>query len=125
MKSLSKIVLFASVITATGCSTIVNGTKQPVSINSNVPSADITVNGISIGQTPYAGPIARSSKAVVQVSKEGYVTKTATLDTSFEPIFWGNIIFGGILGSTTDAASGSMYKYAPATVQIDLEKKSN
>ena len=107
----------------TGCSTIVNGKQQIVSINSNVADAEITANGLPVGKTPFTGNLARSNKTIIQVSKDGFVTKSITLDTNMEPMFWGNIIIGGVLGSTTDAASGAMYKYAPSAIQIDLEKK--
>jgi PEGA domain len=110
-------------LAVTGCSTIINGKTQMVSVNSNVRDADITVNGMTVGRTPYAGQIIRGDKTIVTVSKDGYHSKTITLSTEFEPVFWGNIIFGGVLGSTTDNATGSMYKYAPNTLQIDLEKK--
>jgi len=113
-------VLFLAVA---GCSTIINGKTQTVSINSNVRDANITANGLAIGKTPFTGEMIRGDKTVVTVSKEGYISKTVTLSTDFEPIFWGNIISGGVIGSTTDAATGSMYKYAPNTLQIDLEKK--
>lgn len=111
------------VLTVTGCSTIINGKTQTVSINSNVRDADVVVNGATVGRTPYSGPIARGDKTIVTVSKDGYLSKSITLSTEFEPVFWGNIIIGGFFGSTTDAASGSMYKYSPNTLQIDLEKK--
>jgi len=123
MKALFLIAASLALITASGCSTIVNGKKQVVSINSNVTDADITVNGLPVGKTPYTGPIERSNKTILNVSKEGYISKTITLDTKFEPIFWGNIIIGGVLGSTTDASTGAMYKYAPSALQVDLEKK--
>ena len=125
MKTLVIAVSVLVLLATTGCSTIVNGKRQIVSINSNVAGAQVTVNGMPVGQTPFAGEIERSSKAIVQLNKEGYVTKTMTMDTSFEPIFWGNIISGGFFGSTTDGVSGAMYKYAPATIQVDLEKKPN
>jgi hypothetical protein len=106
-----------------GCSTLVNGSSQSVSINSNVSDAQVTWNGAPIGKTPLTTQVKRASSAQLTVSKDGYETKTITLDTSIEPIFWGNVIFGGFLGSTTDGANGNMYKYAPATIQIDLVKK--
>ena len=27
--------------------------------------------------------------------------------------FWGNVLFGGLIGSSTDAATGAMWKFAP------------
>jgi len=123
MKSLLILVSALVLITASGCSTIVNGKVQTVAINSNVSGAKVTVNGVQVGETPFTGSLVRSNKTVVTVSKDGYESKTVTLDTAIEPIFWGNIIIGGVIGSTTDAATGSMYKYAPGTLEVDLEKK--
>ncbi len=105
-----------------GCATIVGGTSQNVSINSNVKGADVIVNGETVGKTPYNGPIKRGKTTTVTLQKDGYDPKTITLSTEIESIFWGNIIIGGVLGSTTDLATGGMYKYAPATLQIDLDK---
>lgn len=119
MRSTSLLLLIFSI--CSGCSTIVNGRSETVSINSNVSGAQIVVNGKTVGTTPYNGPIRRGADTTITVSKDGYVAKTITADTNIEPIFWGNIILGGFLGSTTDASTGSMYKYSPATLQIDLE----
>lgn len=114
-------VVFLGVAIA-GCSTIVKGTSQIVSINSNVKGADVIVNGVTVGTTPYNGPIKRESTTTVTLNKTGYESKTITLSTEIEPIFWGNIIFGGFFGSTTDMGTGAMYKYAPATLVMDLEQ---
>jgi hypothetical protein len=113
------------VIAFSGCATIIKGTTQVVSINSNVKGANITVNGEQIGATPFTGQIKRKSGTTVTLQKTGYDSKTITLTTEIESIFWGNIIIGGVLGSTTDMATGAMYYYAPATLQIDLEKSSD
>lgn len=107
-------------LSSAACSTIIKGQSQSVSIDSNVQGADVTVEGNLVGTTPYTGPISRGSSTTVKVSKNGYRSKTVTLSTEIEPIFFGNIIFGGFLGSSTDAGSGAMYKYSPATIQVDL-----
>lgn len=108
-----------------GCASIIKGTTQTVSINSNVRGGTVIVNGKQVGTTPYNGPIERKSGTTVTVSKEGYITKTITLTTEIESVFWGNIIIGGVVGSTTDLATGAMYYYAPATLQIDLDLDSS
>ena len=116
-------VLVLSSFFVTSCATIVGGTSQTVSIDSNVKGADITVNGASVGQTPFAGSIKRGKSTSVNVKKSGYLAKTIILNTEVEPIFWGNIIFGGFLGSTTDLSTEAMYKYTPASINVDLEKE--
>ncbi|MBI2416493.1 MAG: PEGA domain-containing protein [Ignavibacteriales bacterium] len=103
----------------TSCATIVTGTKQSVSIMSNVDSADVYLDGIKIGQTPFVGEVKKNGKTIT-VEKKGYKRYSIALSTTLEGLFWGNIITGGTVGSITDFASGAAYKYAPASFQIEL-----
>jgi len=102
-----------------GCATIVTGTKQLVTITSNVEGATVYLDGIKIGETPFAGEIKKNGK-VITIEKEGYKKYTLALSTSIEGVFFGNIITGGTLGSITDFASGAAYKYTPASFQVEL-----
>lgn len=121
--SIPLIVVFATLLT--NCASIVKGTDQLVSIDSNVRDAEIVVNGAVVGKTPFNGKISRSSDTIVTLRKDGYTAKSVTLNTEVEPVFWGNIIFGGVLGSTTDLSSGAMYKYSPSNINVDLYKVGN
>lgn len=103
-----------------GCASIVKGSSQTITVSSNVDGADVFLDGMKIGTTPYAGPVAKN-KGVLMVQKAGYTTANVSLSKTIEPIFWGNIITGGTLGSITDFASGSAYQYAPASYQVDLK----
>lgn len=105
-----------------GCATILKGDMQPISVNSNVDDAEVYINGTKVGETPFIGQVKRTKTlSTLEVKKDGYKTKKIMLDTSVEPVFWVNIIMGGPLGSTTDYASESMWKYAPSTINLDLE----
>lgn len=115
-------VALASVFTLSGCATIFKGTSQVVSINSNVKGAEVIVDGKSVGQTPFNGPIKRGSDTTVTLTKEGYEPKSVVLNTEFENVFWGNILIGGTIGSSTDFGTGAMYKYSPANINVDLVK---
>ncbi len=103
-----------------GCATIVKGTTQTITITSNVNGADVYLDGQKIGTTPYTGPVPKN-KGTLTVQKPGYDNATVSMSTSIEPMFWGNIITGGTLGSITDFASGAAYQYAPASYQVDLK----
>src|SRR5689334_21649250 len=92
----------ASLVLTGGCASIVNGTTQVVTMASNVRGAEVAVDGKPVGHAPYTGPIKRGAQTSLRVSNEGYQSKTITLSTEVEPIFWGNIILGGFFGSTTD-----------------------
>jgi hypothetical protein len=112
--------LVAAVALSVGCASIVKGTTQSITVSSNVDGADVFLDGIKIGTTPFAGPVPKS-KATLMVQKAGYKTANVSLSTTLEPMFWGNIITGGTLGSITDFASGAAYQYAPAAYQVDLK----
>jgi hypothetical protein len=116
-----RLLLVAGLLALQGaCATIVKGTKQLVTVDSNVREADVVVNGVTVGKTPFNGPIPRGSSTQVTVKKDGFYPKTITLATQTETAFWGNILTGGVLGSSTDSGSGAMHKYSPATFQVDL-----
>ena len=104
----------------TGCASIVSGTSQVVSINSNVQGATVSINGNQVGSTPFTSSIPRGKDTTVTVSKKGYTSQTIVLSTKLETIFWGNIIFGGLIGSTTDFATGACWEYSPGSYYINL-----
>lgn len=103
------------------CASIVKGTKQTITINSNVDGATVYLDGIMVGTTPFVGDI-KKNKAALTIQKEGYKTYTLSLSKSLEPMFFGNIITGGTLGSITDFATGAAYTYSPSSYQIEMYK---
>ena len=109
----------------TGCASILKGSEQPVNINSNVDEAEVLINGQMVGRTPFSGTIQRKSKTVLIVQKTGYMSRSIVLDTGIEPVFWVNILIGGVFGSTTDFATGSMWKVSPNTYNVDLKPVSS
>ena len=54
-------------------------------------------------------------------TKIGYYPNSGVLRANFEPMTFGNILFGGIIGIVVDAASGADRKY-DATLHITLRK---
>ena len=104
-----------------GCATILKGSDQPINVNSNVKGASVYVNNQKVGNTPFTGTIKRQKEQTLKVSKPGYETRTLMLDSSIEGVFWVNILTGGVFGSTTDWASGSMWKISPNTYNVDLK----
>lgn len=114
--------LLISLFLLGSCATIMKGTEQTITINSNVDNADIYLEGIKIGETPFVGKI-KKNKDALRVEKEGYKPYTLSLSKNLEPIFWGNIISGGTLGSITDFATGAAYAYSPSSYQVEMFKE--
>lgn len=116
------IAIASAAIFVSGCASIVTGTDQVINVNSNTAGADVLVDGVLVGQTPFNGKIKKGSSTSLTVRKEGYQERTVQLATELEGAFWGNILIGGVVGSTTDSVSGGMHRYAPNTIQIDLQQ---
>ena len=82
MQHLPFSILLALTISATlGCATIISGTTQAVSIDSNVPGATVAIEGNVVGVTPFSGKIKRQKEAIALVSHEGFTAQPLTLTT--------------------------------------------
>ena len=121
MRLVSQVVLALSVCVA-GCATIGSGTTQEISVNCNVNDAEIYLDGVRIGKTPFRGIITKNKKAIA-IRKEGYQEQDLVLGKSLHPVFMGNIIIGGTLGSLTDFATGAAYTYTPASYFVELQER--
>lgn len=110
-----KVLAVGCLLIATGCASIVDGRRETVSFSSDPPGAQIIINGKPMGVTPASIVLERSDygKANVIFKKEGYQDQQSTIETSLNMWFWGNVLFGGLIGSSTDAATGAMWKFAP------------
>lgn len=100
-----------------GCATILSGSTQSI----NVTTETGKKYSASIDGQKYTVP------AVIQLTRENK-DKTMILDEcpdqktlfhkEINPVFFVNILSGGVFGSTTDYASGDMWKYQPENVNV-------
>jgi hypothetical protein len=109
------------VLSISGCATIVDGTSQPVTINSEPNRAKVFINGVQVGVTPLTIQVKRSKTTVVMAKKDGYEEQQLPLQTKMNGYFWGNFVSGGVLGSTIDYASDAMVEYSPNMYFFSLE----
>lgn len=103
-----------------GCASIITGTEQSVTFNSEPEGATVIVAGKIYGKTPLTTKIPKDKNMVLSFEKDGYKPFTTQLSTTLQGWFWGNIVIGGLLGSTTDSASGAMHQYTPDQYFITL-----
>lgn len=66
------VVLVAAVL-ASGCATMMNGTRQRVAIVSEPSGAEVMVNGATRGLTPVTVDMSRLRPGLLQISKQGFV----------------------------------------------------
>ena len=99
-----------------GCASVISGSSDTITINSNPPGAtcNLNQNGRSIGQvTTPGGVTVQKTKHDIKVTceKEGYQTATGYLNSDIEGSTWGNILLGGGVGWIVDSASGADNDY--------------
>ena len=109
-----------------GCSTIVNGSSQQISVQT--PNADGAAcelkspDGQYFVTTPGSVTVSKSKhNLAVKRTKDGFSDGITTISSTFEGMTFGNILFGGVIGVGVDAASGAMNQY-PNSVQVQMQK---
>lgn len=125
IKPLWMIVVTFLIVSAQGCATIVSGKKQEMTFNSEPEGATVTVSGRVLGKTPMTLQLDKKTDQSVTFEKEGYKSQTMQLTTTIDGWFWGNIVIGGLFGSTTDAVTGAVHEYAPSQYYVTLAPDTN
>jgi hypothetical protein len=130
-----KLILLILATLLNSCASIVSKSNYDVSVTSSPSEAKFSItksDGIVIhsGRTPAIVSLASGngyfSKAhyVLKFEKNGYETKTYTLSPSISGWYWGNILFGGLIGMLiVDPITGAMYKL-PENTNVSLDSNS-
>jgi hypothetical protein len=111
--------LVIAVALLSGCATITKGSSQTVTIDTRPPGATCTLardgkRFAIVNPTPGAISVEKASEPIsVSCTREGYFESAGTLESSFQAMTFGNIIFGGLIGVAVDAASGALHQYQP------------
>lgn len=124
-------VAMVAIASLAGCASILGDSRYPVAVTSAPAGASFEItdkNGqvVHSGNTPSTVTL-KSGKGyfsgqtyTLRFKKEGYPDKTVELDSSVSGWYWGNILFGGIIGMLiVDPATGAMYKL-PEFVSADM-----
>ncbi|MBK9584972.1 MAG: hypothetical protein IPO55_03550 [Alphaproteobacteria bacterium] len=129
MKNYKIVYCVTALFLLSGCSTIVEGKTQSVSVSTpGAEGAICTLSSPAIGnlsiKTPDTIMVQKSKHNIdVRCTKDCYEDTVGTIPSSFEGMTFGNIIFGGIIGVGVDAASGAMNNYQPS-LMIQMTKKT-
>ncbi len=119
IKATLSVLLFSQLA---ACASIVSHKSTPVTFNSSPPGAKIEVtdrNGVQrfVGQTPATTVLDNGdgyftkARYSVKLTKEGYEPQISSITPSMNGWYWGNIIFGGLIGMLiVDPITGAMYE---------------
>jgi len=130
----STCILLVAAFLLPACATIVSRTSYPVHIKTEPVGATITITdkkgkevfkGKSPNEVVLKSGAGYFSKAVyhVKISSSGYANKTVDVMFKLNGWYFGNLIFGGLVGMLIiDPASGAMWKVVDPIVDETLEK---
>ncbi|WP_125784636.1 adenosine deaminase [Pseudoalteromonas rubra] len=102
----------AALVMLSGCASIMTSDVQTIQVTTNTGKAvEVSADG-NKSDTPGSIQIVRDGQdKVIRTTATGCAAETP-VKKSVTPAFFGNIILGGLLGSTTDASTGKMWDYA-------------
>lgn len=104
-----------------GCASIVHGTRQEVTIETDPPGATITSHRLpSQTVTPATLTLKRKYEYEFEVEKPGYKTEHVWVEKNIAGWFWGNLFSWGIIGIIVDLNNGAGYKLEPEDVFVKL-----
>jgi hypothetical protein len=117
-----RILLGLALAAAPGCATVATGGggDQTVRITSDVPGADVTVDGLPAGATPAEVKLSRRSTHTVEVAAAGFETTRLAVAPQFNPWVIGNVVFGGVVGIVVDFATGATTTLKPNELTVKL-----
>lgn len=117
---IGSLVLALAVLTASGCASIFSGTTQQMTFQSTPEGATVTISGRVIGKTPITTTLKKEKNQSVVFTLDGHKPITMQLTTQLDNWFWGNIVLGGVIGSTTDGITGAVHHYSPSQYYVTL-----
>lgn len=138
MKRIFVFCLVLSALYLNGCASIVSSSSRNVTIATDPDQAQVEIvnvkdNNTSIlkATTPHtlnmdaSAGFFQPSEYKIKLSKDGYLPMEKQLKANINGWYFGNIVFGGVLGILiVDPATGAMWKFYDDKVNVKLYKDS-
>lgn len=101
------------------CGTLISGSSQTVSIDSNVEGAEIYEGGVLLCETPCSTQMKRErGEKTLIVKKAGYEDARVMLGSSVNIVSLLNLV--SLSGFITDAVTGAVWEYSPNNYYVNL-----
>jgi|TARA_B110001454_G_C12717532_1_gene433199 hypothetical protein len=113
MLKLAKVLFISSaVVLATGCASIVTDDSAFINVSTSTgEQIKVTVDGQEYN-APGLITVAKTGTDKIIVAESDNCDRETVAVKEIETAFWGNILTGGLLGSTTDSATNKMWTYS-------------
>lgn len=134
MKKLVLLIMVLGLLLVSGCASIISSNQKLITFRSEPSPAKLTVwddRGLIVfkGETPTQLTLETGEAYfhghdyIVLFSKEGFENRTINLSSSVNGWYFGNIIFGGLIGMVIiDPLTGAMWTIYDKDLYIDFNK---
>lgn len=123
MKKIINIAILVSLLGLGGCATIMTGTSQPFTVNSNIHKAKVYIDDKYVGETPLAlEKLSTKKNHIIRIEADGYMPVTEVIKKETSGWVWGNILLGGLIGLGIDMATGGLYVFEKDNMTGNLVK---
>ena len=122
-KGISMKKLFTFLVTGvllSSCAGIIKGTDQAVTFTSEPSGAEVIIDGMSMGTTPFSAKLKKNKFSTVMIKLNGYRTVSRPIEKSYDATAILNVFWDS---STTDMITGAAYEYSPNTYYFKLENE--
>lgn len=107
----------------TSCATLFKGTSEEVRFSSEPQRAEVWVNGVKMGETPFSLKLECKKTYTIEFKKEGFKSKTHTITNHIGAGWIILDVLAGLVGVIVDAATGAWYSLDQKNVDAILEKQ--
>jgi hypothetical protein len=122
LRTLFTVTALSAALLTSGCASIVGDSKYPVNVSSTPSGANFVIKNkagvvVHSGSTPNSVTLPsgrgyfKGESYAITFKKEGFADTSATVESSMSGWYWGNLVFGGLIGMlVVDPLTGAMYK---------------
>ncbi len=111
--------LVASIALLSGCSSIIKGTNDTITVNSIERGTTLYVDGAARGLDTASVSLKKGKTYSLRAEKEGCESTTSTTTESFDPTsLLGIFIDFGLISIPVDMISGAAWKIEPTTYTL-------
>ena len=107
----------------TSCALIFKGTKEEVRFGSDPQRAEVYIDGVRMGETPFALKLVTKKTYKIEFRKEGYKSKSYQINNKVGAGWIVLDILGGLIPVVIDAATGAWYSFDQKNIDAVLEKQ--
>ncbi|OJW56272.1 MAG: hypothetical protein BGO57_07980 [Sphingomonadales bacterium 63-6] len=125
MKIYATAILAAMSLALGGCATVLNGTKEDYSVDSQPNGAKVRFTGGETCTTPCKVELKRKDDLRADVELDGYDPAYILIQSRLGGSAFGNILLGGGIGAVVDGTNGSSNRLYPKPLIVKLAPKGS